>query len=247
MLKIMVLTWCLLMAPIFAGEVFPPYDVNNNDLPGVGNFNTAWAGFPKNFEALQKKFVRLAETDRGAVFFLGDSITQSADLPKLFPAIKTANRGISGDTSRSMVYRLENNVLSLEPRGLVILCGTNDLFQPNGKPENTAANVGEIIKQARQKFPQLPIAVLKTLPNTKKIHQAEAVERIAIAKSFSDAIETAIKEIANVTLIDTFTPYLTEDHSLNHKLFTDGVHLNADGYEIYRKLLEPFMKQFITE
>ncbi|MFM8584375.1 MAG: hypothetical protein ACKOFW_23190, partial [Planctomycetaceae bacterium] len=49
------------------------------------------------------------EADRGAVVFLGDSITQGwgDDFSKRFPGMKIANRGISGDTTRGMLIRLQ--------------------------------------------------------------------------------------------------------------------------------------------
>ena len=40
---------------------------------------------------------------------------------------KVANRGISGDTTRGVLIRMEEDVLSLNPSGVVLLIGTNDL------------------------------------------------------------------------------------------------------------------------
>ena len=57
--------------------------------------------------------------DEGAVVFLGDSITQgwgdaAADR---FPGMKIANRGISGDTTRGVLIRLQEDVLVAEAAG----------------------------------------------------------------------------------------------------------------------------------
>jgi hypothetical protein len=59
-----------------------------------------------------------AEADRGAVIFLGDSITQGwgDNFTTHFPGMKSANRGISGDTSRGVIYRLKEDVLDFQPR-----------------------------------------------------------------------------------------------------------------------------------
>ncbi|MFN5959977.1 MAG: GDSL-type esterase/lipase family protein, partial [Verrucomicrobiota bacterium] len=66
------------------------------------------------------------EADRGAVVFLGDSITQGwgDDFGGSFPGMKAANRGISGDTTRGMLHRLEHDVLALQPAAVVLLMGT---------------------------------------------------------------------------------------------------------------------------
>jgi lysophospholipase L1-like esterase len=61
--------------------------------------------------------------------FLGDSITQGwNDLASAFPDMKVANRGINGgDTTRGVLIRLQDDVLSLDPAAIVLLIGTNDL------------------------------------------------------------------------------------------------------------------------
>jgi len=75
------------------------------------------------------------ERDQGAVVFLGDSITQGwASLAKDFPDLKVANRGISGDVTRGVLYRLKEDVLDLNPAAVVLLIGTNDL-EDGGEPE----------------------------------------------------------------------------------------------------------------
>ena len=43
------------------------------------------------------------------------------------PTLNVANRGISGDTTRGMLLRLDDDVLSLDPSAVVMLMGTNDL------------------------------------------------------------------------------------------------------------------------
>ena len=69
------------------------------------------------------------QQDQHALVFLGDSITDcwGDDLGGSFPGVKVANRGIGGDTTRGVLIRLQEDVLSLHPAGVVLLIGTNDL------------------------------------------------------------------------------------------------------------------------
>ncbi|HYO25151.1 MAG TPA: acetylhydrolase, partial [Lacipirellulaceae bacterium] len=79
------------------------FDLPESDvgIPGVGPirreewFRDAWA-------KRRAAFAERAEAEHGAVVFLGDSITQGwgDEFRGAFPEVKTANRGISGDTSR---------------------------------------------------------------------------------------------------------------------------------------------------
>jgi len=38
--------------------------------------------------------------------------------------MKTANRGISGDVTRGVLYRMKEDVLDLNPKAVVLLIGT---------------------------------------------------------------------------------------------------------------------------
>ena len=71
----------------------------------------------------RQMFARRSQQDQGAVVFFGDSITQGwgDDLRGAFHDAKVANRGISGDTTRGMLVRLDEDVLTLDPSGVVML------------------------------------------------------------------------------------------------------------------------------
>ena len=57
-----------------------------------------------------------------------------------FPGVKVANRGISGDTTRGVLIRLQEDVLALDPAAVVLLIGTNDL-EEGATPEVVAGNL----------------------------------------------------------------------------------------------------------
>src|SRR6056300_1520004 len=92
-------------------------------------------------------WVKEVEAKQGALVFLGDSITQGwgDDLKGAFGKTKVANRGISGDTTRGMLYRMPEDVLALKPTGVVLLMGTNDL-EEGATPEVIAGNLKLILK-----------------------------------------------------------------------------------------------------
>ena len=113
----------------------------DDGLPGAGPIRRGeW--FDELWASRRATFARLEAEDYGAVVFLGDSITQdwAEGLPKSLPEWKTANRGISGDTTRGMLIRL-HEVVRLRPRAVVFLGGTNDL-EEQATPETIAGNVG---------------------------------------------------------------------------------------------------------
>ena len=76
--------------------------------------------------------------------FMGNSITEgwkSFD-PNLFGGTNYINRGISGQTTPQMLVRFKQDVLDLNPKGVVILAGTNDIAGNTG-----SMSVQEIFNQ----------------------------------------------------------------------------------------------------
>lgn len=210
----------------------PFYDAAT--APGVGNFNTAWKGFPATFNARQKTFAKTKDADKGAVVFLGDSLTEGAPLAKLFPKLKTANRGISGDTTRGMLYRLKDNVLDLNPKAVVFLCGTNDMHQPGGDAAKTGADMRAVVDGIRKAYPKITVIVLKTPPNDK--------QGPAFVKQWNATTAKAL-EGSGCVFVDTCSIFLKPDGSFDASVFRDGTHFKPEGYERYRKALAPALEQ----
>ena len=79
-------------------------------FPGEGALRR-YDGYVKRWQQARTEWATQVQRDQGAVVFLGDSITQGwgADFKKVFPGMKLANRGISGDTTRGMLLRLEED------------------------------------------------------------------------------------------------------------------------------------------
>src|SRR5213592_1880816 len=68
------------------------------------------------------------------VVFLGDQITElwGRGNAKFFPGKPCFNRGISGQTTSQMLVRFRQDVITLRPKVVVILAGTNDLAGVTG-------------------------------------------------------------------------------------------------------------------
>ena len=110
----------------------------DDGLPGQGPIRRAdW--FRRLWKDRRSEWARKVESDQHSVVVLGDSITQGwgDDFSAWFPGLHVANRGISGDTSRGVLVRLEEDVLVLHPKVIILLIGTNDLeekAEPQPRP-----------------------------------------------------------------------------------------------------------------
>jgi len=137
---------------------YTPAPEKAEDWPGKG---VAWNG--DHWNERRTEFWANREKDKGAVVFFGDSITEGwYTLAKDFPKWKCANRGIGGDPSRSLVFRLQEDVLDLQPRAVVILIGVNDIAS-GGLPEDIAWNIRHCVTAIQRWKPGTPVVINKAV------------------------------------------------------------------------------------
>lgn len=202
-------------------------------LPGRGPVSS-WKGLPPTWEERHAEWANTAQNDVGAVIFLGDSITQGwKSLAQDFPDLKVANRGISGDTTRGVLYRLDADVLSLDPKAVVLLIGTNDI-SAGADPADVAYNIKTILKRIRKKYPRIPIIVCEVMPSTEKQHRPPAK-----IEALNKLIKKDVRWHSHEYLCDTWSIYAQPDGDCPKSLFPDLLHPNAAGYAKWTAALKP--------
>ncbi len=181
---------------------------------------------------------RLA-SDKGAVVFLGDSITQGwgDTMRNSFPGLKVANRGISGDTTRGMLYRLKEDVLDLSPRAVVLLAGTNDI-EEKATPETIAGNVKLLLEAFKAHNPKMPIILCAVFPShANKSRSKETITRL------NELVVALAKGNPQVTWVDTWTVFADSTGNAKKEEFPDLLHPNAAGYQKWADALKPVFAQ----
>ena len=184
-------------------------------------------------------WAKSVEQDRNAVVFLGDSITQGwgGGLGAAFPGMKVANRGISGDTTRGVLIRMDEDVLALDPKGLVILIGTNDL-EEGASPETIASNVELILEKLKARDPKLPIILCEVFPSSEsKKRPSEKIQKI------NTLYRELAKEYKQVSLVKTFALFDDGSGDAIPAEFPDLLHPNEAGYAKWAAALRPVLKK----
>ncbi len=213
-----------------------PYDLpaNVDDMPGVGP-TRHYKGFRENWNKLRNRWAGRVAQDQQAVVFLGDSITQGwhDDLDGLFPELKVANRGISGDTTRGVLYRLDEDVLSLHPRAVVLLIGTNDL-EEKAAPWVIASNIRLIVDRLRAHNPAMPVVICQVMPSSQeKKRPAYLIRRV------NQLILELTTDQPQVTVVDTWKLFAGPQNDATPDLFPDLLHPNNAGYVKWAGALRP--------
>lgn len=218
----------------FAGPTPYPDPKDQAAWPGKGPIR--WF---KWMDDNRKAYWARRESDQGAFVFAGDSNTMGwkTQLKEYFPDMKSANRGIGGDTSRGLLFRFQEDVVDLNPKGIVILIGGNDL-SAHGAPKFTISNIEEMIQLAYAKNPQVPIVLCKTLP--KNDPKAPGVP--GAKEELNAEIAKLQEKYPTLTVLDTYTPFLGADGELNPSYYKDdGTHLVPEGYKKFAQVLKPVL------
>mgnify|MGYP003296913061 FL=1 len=204
-------------------------------------YNREMASKKNNYTFLNKKY-----TIENQTIILGDSITDFFNWYELFYDFsKTSgqavyNRGISGDTTDRLLERLNDNVLSIKPKNIVLLIGTNDIGR--GLPLSvTLENMDSIIKMTKDACPDVNFIIEAVYPVNEKMR--DRFEKRS-NKKINEMNKELIKlcEKYNCVWLD-FTDELKDNvGNLKQEYTFDGLHINAQAYEVVAKNVIPLLK-----
>jgi beta-glucosidase len=223
-----------------AVEKLPDYWPADGRFPGRGQVSS-WSGFRAHNAQRRAMFAAYQQLDQDGIVFVGDSITEGwHSLQQDFAdiGVKVVNRGIGGDTTPNLLYRLQDDVLSIHPRALVILIGTNDLGAGTS-PTDIAANLSDLHRRIRAADPQIPIAWCLVMP------RGDGEQYVSEIPALNELIRKLAASDANGTVCDTYTPLATADGKDRREDFRpDNLHLNDAGYTVWRAALHPIVEQW---
>jgi lysophospholipase L1-like esterase len=222
-----------LPAPQADRFAIPPTD---EGLPGAGPIRR-YDWFQRLWRERRSEWAGQVEQDRRAVVFLGDSITQGwgGGLGAAFPGVKVANRGISGDTTRGVLLRLDGDVLALDPAAVVLLVGTNDL-EEGATPEVVVSNLKLILAAFERHDPEMPVVLCQVFPSSaSKRRPAEKI------KAVNALYRKAVKGNPLVTYLETWPLFADAAGDAKPAEFPDLLHPNEAGYAKWAAALRPVL------
>jgi lysophospholipase L1-like esterase len=208
----------------------------DDGLPGAGPIRRAdW--FTKLWTQKRTGWAKRVQQDQGALVFLGDSITQGwgDNIGGAFPGVKVANRGISGDTTRGVLIRLKEDVTDLNPAGVVLLIGTNDL-EEKATPEVIAGNLKLIIAELKKHNAKMPIILCQVFPSSaSKSRPADQIKKV------NQLYFAAVKGDAQVTFIETYPLFANAQGDAKKEEMPDLLHPNKAGYVKWASAIRPVL------
>ncbi len=214
--------------PKVEGNNLTPYPSQSNTAawPGKGPIKVGdWMAGER------KAFWGRREADQGKIVFVGDSIIGGwKKLQEDFPGKPVANRGLGGDVSRGVLFRLQQDVLDLHPKAIVLEIGGND-NSADGKLPDFLFNINAIIDLAQKTNPDLPVILCgitpKGIPDSTNPGLVPYLKRIyPEIPAWNTALAKIPSTRKNVYYVDFYTPLLLPDGSgIDTALFNkDQVH-----------------------
>lgn len=213
---------------LWAGLIVPPGWTQEKPKDDFSRWESAIAAFEK--QDLQKP------PPKQAILFVGSSSIRLWDLAKSFPELDVINRGFGGSHIADSAHFADRLILKHQPRLVVVYAGDNDLAA--GKtPEQLLADYQSLVSAIHKALPKTPIAFIAIKPSLDRWHlYDQQCKTNALIVGFC-------KKDERLFFIDIVKPMLGKDGKPRPELFVaDGLHLSPRGYELWAKIVKPYLK-----
>lgn len=178
----------------------------------------------------------MTDETRESIAFVGDSLIASGSWQDWFSDYEVFAFGRHGETSDELLQRLAQ-ITSARPDNIVLLTGTNDLDRRNSV-EHIVRNIESAMVALRRELPESRLLLVSILPR-----EAEFAERIRDANRHLWQFAATV----HAQYLDLWPALAVDDTELNAAYTSDGLHLNADGYQAWLSELRPAIQRLREE
>ncbi len=174
-----------------------------------------------------------------AILFIGSSsIRLWTNLAQAFPGHKVLNRGFGGSELSDSVAFADRIVTPYRPKLVVLYAGDNDIAAGKS-PERVLADFKAFVRRIHATLPDARVAFIAIKPcpaREKYLDRVKAANRLIRDYAASDS---------RLVFVDVFTPMLTKEGRPRADLcMKDGLHPNAQGYELWASTLRPIVDKY---
>ena len=193
-----------------------------------------WESEIQSYEALD----RAKPPAPGGIIFIGSSFIRLwKSLEQDFSEYRVINRGFGGSEISDSVTYAERIVIPYHPRLVVMYAGGNDIASGKG-PDEVAKSFQDFVNKVLSRLPKTRIGFISIAPNPARWSQVEKVKRA------NALIEQFVGSNPQLSFINVFPHMLGPDGLPRPDLFVeDRLHMNAKGYEMWTRLVKPYLKE----
>jgi lysophospholipase L1-like esterase len=178
--------------------------------------------------AMEARAATRGQGDRRLSIMVGDSLSLWFPSDRLPANQLWLNQAISGENTSAILRRL-STFAGARPQAIYVMAGVNDLKQ--GATDNEILwNLRQIVRRLKRTHPQAQIVVQSILPTRTAAVPGNRVGQL-------NQRLAAIAQEDGAAFLDLYTAFADVDGSLRDDLTTDGLHLNANGYQTWQAAL----------
>ena len=175
----------------------------------------------------------------GKILFVGSSsFTKWTDVQNYFPDYPIINRGFGGSAIVDVIRYESDIIFPYKPKQIVIYCGENDIA---GDSAVTGEIVFERFKQLyddiRKNLSNVPIVYISMKPSPSRWQMRnKMMEGNKLIEKFLK------KKKRNGRFVNVWDAMLgTDGQPIPDIFIQDKLHMNAKGYAIWQKIIEPYL------
>ncbi|MCF3110825.1 GDSL-type esterase/lipase family protein [Niabella sp. CC-SYL272] len=174
-----------------------------------------------------------------AILFIGSSsFTKWKDVGDYFPGYTIINRGFGGSTLKDLIYYFNDLVPVYRPRQIVIYCGENDLANDQTPADSAVSRFKQLYRLIRGYNKKVPVDFISIKPSPVRAKYFTKVQEA------NAGIKAFISTQKHTRYIDVFPAMLGENGKpMPHIFLGDSLHMNAGGYQIWQKIMQPYLKK----
>ncbi len=172
-----------------------------------------------------------------AVLFVGSSSIKLWPTRESFDGLPVINRGFGGSQISEVNYFADRIVLPYAPKVIAFYAGDNDVAAGKSA-KRVFDDYRKFVKIVQQRLPRTRIIFVSIKPSGRRWSLWPAMAQA------NKMIEDFSGTDGRLIYFDSATPLLADDGKPDAKLFLkDNLHLNAEGYRIWTRLLRPIIEE----
>lgn len=199
--------------------------------------NVAAQNFFEDIQAFKRQDSIHSPQSHGILFIGSSSFTKWTDVQDYFPGYTIINRGFGGSSLTDVIRYAGDIIFPYSPKQIVIYCGENDLASSDTVTANMVfSRFIQLFDLIRNRMPQVPIAFISLKPSPSR------AQLMGTMTNANTMIKDFLKNKTNTAFIDVYSKMLNADGTpINDIFIEDNLHMNAKGYAIWKKTIEPYL------
>ncbi|WP_316818347.1 GDSL-type esterase/lipase family protein [Pedobacter nyackensis] len=191
--------------------------------------------FEKDIKAFDKRDA-IENVQPGSNLFVGSSsITNWKDIANYFPESYVVNRGFGGSKFEDLIHYADRVIMPYKPAKIFVYEGDNDIAA-GIDTETLIRRAKTLRKKIALAFPGVPVVFISVKPSVARWNLKDKYE------AFNKALKEYVKKEKFTAFADVWTPMIDGNGEVFKDVFlTDNLHMKSNGYEIWQKVLEPFL------